>query len=471
MNYIEIENFRTIRKTHFELGMVNFFIGDNNVGKSSILKLIESLFKNRKLDFSDTYLGNNVISDLKKDDGPINIFYSFSRGIKREKSENWERMFEYLEIDSIEGYNYPLITKFAVQDASRKEIACFEMQYELVKNIIRLKEIVIKEFPYYFEPGLPNKGEYINRIKNITESKEALFSERIELKGENVLNGMEETPMPFFKMLINNSNHKFRINILLDMYDWKTKLENKTVKKQFFGMTRSFEMAYGIRYIDPLRPVFKEIYNKNDIKMDKNLRFMDDLSTRNSSSKSINGFLERTNMLKKIIMNKISSEHADFYIPMYDTKYKSGLKLSISGTGISQITPILFEISSHENHKILIEQPEVHLHPRAQAELGTFLFNFLETELKGKRKQINDFEFSRQLFIETHSLYLLERLRFEIKKSSVEWNELFLRILFLNNTNQSGEVSEISILKTGKYNGNINDFLNFFIDEDLKNLG
>jgi predicted ATPase len=73
-----------------------------------------------------------------------------------------------------------------------------------------------------------------------------------------------------------------------------------------------------------------------------------------------------------------------------------------SGFGYSQVLPILYRVATADpNSRVLIEQPEIHLHPRMQAELAEF---FIES-LSIKRKD-GDF----RLIIETHSEHLVQRI-------------------------------------------------------------
>ncbi|NUG13468.1 DUF3696 domain-containing protein, partial [Acinetobacter seifertii] len=66
------------------------------------------------------------------------------------------------------------------------------------------------------------------------------------------------------------------------------------------------------------------------------------------------------------------------------------------GFGIGQILPILIEGVVREDSVICVEQPEIHLHPRLQAELAEF---FVETCTKN------------QWIIETHSEALILRIQ------------------------------------------------------------
>ncbi|MDM8552042.1 AAA family ATPase [Desulfobacterales bacterium HSG2] len=68
------------------------------------------------------------------------------------------------------------------------------------------------------------------------------------------------------------------------------------------------------------------------------------------------------------------------------------------GFGVSQILPVLTTALLADTDSILIfEQPEIHLHPRAQARLAELLVCFAHT--------------GRRIIIETHSDHLINRLR------------------------------------------------------------
>jgi predicted ATPase len=80
--------------------------------------------------------------------------------------------------------------------------------------------------------------------------------------------------------------------------------------------------------------------------------------------------------------------------------------LTHAGVGVSQVLPILVScLISDFDTTHLLEQPELHLHPAVQSRLGDF---FLSMALLGK-----------QCIVETHSEYLINRLRFRIASALV----------------------------------------------------
>lgn len=76
------------------------------------------------------------------------------------------------------------------------------------------------------------------------------------------------------------------------------------------------------------------------------------------------------------------------------------------GIGVSQVLPVLVSAYAWDNQIIAIEQPEIHLHPALQADLGDV---FIQSAL-GKAK--NSF------LLETHSEHLLLRIMRRIRETS-----------------------------------------------------
>jgi len=76
------------------------------------------------------------------------------------------------------------------------------------------------------------------------------------------------------------------------------------------------------------------------------------------------------------------------------------------GIGISQVLPVLVSAFGSENAIVAIEQPEIHLHPALQAELGDV---FIEAALGGR---------GNTFFLETHSEHLILRLLRRIRETA-----------------------------------------------------
>jgi predicted ATPase len=76
------------------------------------------------------------------------------------------------------------------------------------------------------------------------------------------------------------------------------------------------------------------------------------------------------------------------------------------GIGVSQILPVLVSAYASQNQIVAIEQPEIHLHPAIQADLGDV---FLQSALGENRNRF---------LIETHSEHLLLRVMRRMRETS-----------------------------------------------------
>ncbi len=92
-----------------------------------------------------------------------------------------------------------------------------------------------------------------------------------------------------------------------------------------------------------------------------------------------------------------------------------GARLNIMdvGYGVSQTLPILVRIFSSNKLFFLLQQPEVHLHPRAQAELVSLFVSVIR-------------EKKHSFIIETHSDYMVDRVRIEIKRKNISPEDVSL---------------------------------------------
>ncbi|MDD3460729.1 MAG: DUF3696 domain-containing protein, partial [Mesotoga sp.] len=78
------------------------------------------------------------------------------------------------------------------------------------------------------------------------------------------------------------------------------------------------------------------------------------------------------------------------------------------GIGVSQVLPVLVGAYASKNRIIAIEQPEIHLHPALQADLGDL---FIQSALG---------ENQNRFLIETHSEHLLLRIMRRMRQTDSE---------------------------------------------------
>lgn len=124
------------------------------------------------------------------------------------------------------------------------------------------------------------------------------------------------------------------------------------------------------------------------------------------------------------------------------------------GFGISQVLPIVTQIirsliwsqkyimgKEINEETIYIEQPELHLHPAAQADLADLFVNCVLESNNGKR-----------IVIETHSEHLIRKLQVLIADKNNMFTNEMIKIYYVDKDEQGvANVEEMKILPNGKF--------------------
>ena len=128
-------------------------------------------------------------------------------------------------------------------------------------------------------------------------------------------------------------------------------------------------------------------------------------------------FGELSGLFSDIDVRTLSESPSDPFQLKIQAKGRESNLIDV-GYGVSQVLPILVHSILAKGKKFLVQQPEVHLHPKAQAELASLLVNSAS-----KRKNENSF------IIETHSDYMIDRVRIEIMKGNISPKDVSLIFL------------------------------------------
>ena len=163
--------------------------------------------------------------------------------------------------------------------------------------------------------------------------------------------------------------------------------------------------------IAPIRSKPRRVYDRSSVSYEQGgdhipyilARLLNDEQDkrRDQISAAMKKFGEESGLFKKIAAPILGKHEGD---PFEIEVSIAGPPTNILdvGYGVSQSLPIIVEsVLAAPSTRLLVQQPEVHLHPKAQAALGTFLVDMVRD---GKR----------QFVVETHSDYILDRIRQEV---------------------------------------------------------
>ena len=129
------------------------------------------------------------------------------------------------------------------------------------------------------------------------------------------------------------------------------------------------------------------------------------------------------------------------------------------GYGVSQALPIVTELieASTPTDLYLLQQPEVHLHPSAQAELGTLMCNIAAT--------------GQQLIVETHSDHLIDRVRMDVRDGTTDLKPEDVSLLYFERTGLEVRIHPIRFDKLGNVLDAPPGYRQFFLKEINRSLG
>ena len=199
-----------------------------------------------------------------------------------------------------------------------------------------------------------------------------------------------------------------------------------------------------INYVSPLRAHPKRYYFLDKAKINTFLDTLDgdsltEILKENYTVKNkVNDWLKRFGLSVNVstlenVIHKLKVNQNELTLDITDV-----------GFGISQILPVIVQgFLSFENSLTIIEQPEIHLHPKMQADLADL---FIDIALSTKEHP------TKFLMIETHSEYLLKRLRRRMaEKKNISPDDVAIYFFNPKSKNSDATIEEKKIDQDGAF--------------------
>lgn len=162
--------------------------------------------------------------------------------------------------------------------------------------------------------------------------------------------------------------------------------------------------------------------------------------------------------LKYIVGVEISTEEiigADLVKASYTMNDRKGIRPVNIGSGVSYLISVLVMcLASSDGDILLIENPEIHLHPSAQAKVCEF-FDFIARA-------------NRQLFIESHSDHIFNGFRVGITTGTMDPEKINLQFIKLNEEYVT-EAARVRIGRMGRIENQQKDLFDQF-DLDMNRM-
>lgn len=414
------KDFKGLPNGWHNLRSCNFLVGENSTGKSSFLQLIELIDSRSHMLFLDI---------LDAVDGIESVFDVCSRISGSKETTIGFLIKERTEQDQEQRIRARLITYKAVRD----DLIVSKVTIVHDGTVLRLKRgrdrISYRYDAFKYDPSARHaeNGAAIEQIHNST-------SDRF------------------------NQHHEVEWDSQPDNWIWLEAL-NAAVRNEK-GKPRVRAVSYpplGCLTHGPMRAKTRRLHHGSKAQFSSTgehtpYMLRDVLTGSPELAESINEFGRVSGLFDEIVVNTIKTKVKDKPFVLQVRKADKYFYVDELGFGVGQVLPIITDISFYPpGTSFLIQQPELHLHPKAQAALGDVFHN---ATLEGS-----------SLVVETHSDFIIDRFRMALKKDD---RRLRSQVIYFDKT-PDGENSahEIEIDCDGTFVDPPEDFRSFFVKESI----
>jgi predicted ATPase len=174
----------------------------------------------------------------------------------------------------------------------------------------------------------------------------------------------------------------------------------------------------------------------------------------------LDAFGKYSGLFQQLSVERKGAKQSDPFQILVGVEGRPRFNLTDVGYGVSQVLPIAVDaIFSESRRTFLLQQPEVHLHPRAQAALASLFVELVRADRK-------------RFLIETHSDYLLDRLRFHVRQkdpSGLQPDDV--SVLYFERHAGSVRIHPMRLDEAGNIVGAPPTYRQFFLEEERSLFG
>lgn len=431
MRYVFMDNFRGFSETLLPLKQITFLVGENSTGKSSFLKLLYAL------------------------SSPLFCFSPESA----------------LQAEAELGSFDDIVSAWAA-DKSYFRIGVLSTQLNCKTNVWSCASFAVHTFTD--RNGTPRVSRYIQYIDG--RLIKLLFQQRHPkykiTSVKKTFKTEEDIIRLFFDIIRSDSDDKsgfscfpdditppppipIAVNILLSRDKSKSFLSGKIGTE----ITRPLDMTWFApirtkpqRFYDGMQKSFSPEGDHTPFILRRSLRLR---SKSMDFAKRLKAFGKASGLFDTVFPHSFDKNPQS---PFEILVSFVGAELNINnvGYGVSQVLPLIVEFLSRvKNTTFAVQQPEVHLHPRAQAALGDLVFQLAK-------------ERDHRFLLETHSDYLIDRCRLRMHETK---NSLEAQVLFFQRISDGNCATILNISPDGKYPlDQPPEFRDFFVNEEMSLL-
>lgn len=447
-----------------EIKPITILMGENSSGKSSFLQAMSLLSMNKilgndikRIKYNNPFHKLGRIDEFKSKDNHVDLFFKF----KDKKENSYNVYFLYNNDTKSDDYGY-------LSGIFIKYKETLTITYRNDKYFISLESLITEDNREYFSKTIIEESQEIwfkTEFKSLQLDSYPKVIEVEVIKHLEEFKKLEEPLKDIFQVLEDNISaikHISRVKEIITHYNYSSDYIGYNGEKYK-------DIAKDLKDIDFLEKAIKNIFNYKLDKIDEygncylNQKITVEIWKNNENNKfyfNLDDLLQNINYLdiKEIELKKIK-EVDDFIL--YQYYENKSLGLNMFGSSVSNIIPTLTQFAKNretpEKYNItIVEEPELGLHPQAQAKFVETLFG------------MDDYYKTQTTILETHSEHIVNKLRYLVYKGKVEPEE----VVIYYKTKDKDEFDKIEIDKKGMFKTELenNEFPQGFYDATLDEM-
>lgn len=429
--YLFIDNFRGFTNTYIPFVDVNFFVGENSSGKTSVLGLLKLLSTTdfiwaQKFRTEDVNFGH--FDDMASAHSSDRTYFSF--GLIDDHPAGSEHGILAILYTFVDHEGLPRLSQFTSISGAGQIFLRFEGKDVYFKAKSIPKRLTVEDF----------------RNTTMPEWVDERFSGRADyrtLKASPEYPVTDQYPLYIPLMRAIDQSHKkgdprdTALNYMRQEMIWIAPIRTKP-RRTYDDISQSDFSAEGAHTPYLIRRTLQS----------------------ETEAKAFEAFFERVGKNSGLFESVGITRHgAGITAPFELDVVLDGKPLNVInvGYGVSQSLPVFAEIITRPKRSwFAIQQPEVHLHPRAQAALGDAFFEMATVDKK-------------RFLIETHSDFTIDRFRMNFRAKRA--NKPNGQVLFFERRDSHNTVTSLPISQEGDLPADQPEsYRQFFITEELRML-
>jgi predicted ATPase len=428
---LRIQNFKSLRDTgDLAIRPLTFLVGPNSSGKSSVLQfllMLKQTTESRDLEGPLTTNGSYVQLGTYQDFAyrhEVDQSVRFELQIKPEQPEpsgraaTNGRWFNDLYISVTVGYDAA---------SGRLSLAATEVRASLgQRSILGVPDRPV-QYTAEFQGQHPKS--YSFSLEGLSLSKSAFVFDAVH-------------PIKFYDLKTEDS-----ISELHQSQDPDEELGRSLLRTMLLKLAPAVEQVFqDLYYLGPLREYPKRFYiATGETREDVGFRgeaaveaLVNPHASRSDGQllQAVNKWISRLELGREVKLEQLGS-NGPYQLIIQNQATGIDANITEVGFGVSQVLPVIVEgFYAPEGSTLLLEHPEIHLHPRAQAHLGDL---FIDIATKQKKT----------LIVETHSEHLLSRIRRRIAEEKLSREDV--AIYYFDPREDGTHIQEVTLNDMGQY--------------------